>query len=211
MAKSRKRSCTNVDSAYGGTSAQLRAELDRPQAALADTLLAALVGGRLAGTLGRMETIEVSGHVTLRDRIAAQILLFRPGALGIGICAAFLVIAVWAMARHLSIELLVALLFVAVAAGYFIVFLPYWLYRTNPLFQHPITVQFSDEGVIVTTLDGTWQSTWASFNRWRSNRRVIIIFNRGGSLVIIPSTWFSSDALRHSVTSVLQRMIGHAT
>lgn len=69
------------------------------------------------------------------------------------------------------------------------------MYRETARIDEPVTVSWSDEGMIRRAANGTIRNSWSDFRRWYDGRSAILLYFNSGLFLPLPHAQFGAAEL----------------
>jgi hypothetical protein len=107
-----------------------------------------------------------------------------------------------------SIGLPVALAFLALYAFVYVPWNVRRLFRQNPLRNMSCRYEVADTGLTLKSERGETRFLWSDFRRWRSNRKVLLLYLTDASFIGLPARLFRSHDKYLDLQGLVARHVG---
>ncbi|HSW11443.1 MAG TPA: YcxB family protein [Solimonas sp.] len=152
--------------------------------------------------------LRAQGCISESDYVSAQFLHLRPVPPLLWLFVAVAIGLLVTMAVMQSVPLLAA---ASALAGYVLLVMPLRArraYRRNPSIATPQTMDVQDDGLVFQRARGPQLLRWNQLQRWRMNRRLVLLYPSGKGFYLVPAALFPNEADFAAFTARLRQHAG---
>jgi uncharacterized protein YjeT (DUF2065 family) len=155
--------------------------------------------------------MQIQGTLSSSDYVAAQRLHIkpRPWLAVVGV----LLVTVGVVVAYIgkSWGLVFALTYLM---GMFLIYMPFKAKRTFRQYKalsEPVSIEVRDDGLFFTRINGEALVPWSHIAKWRSNRKLLLLYPASNVFHLIPSGFFPTQDAFIEFVKIVESKVGKAT